>query len=108
MKQVGAWNIAIGVTLIVLGVLSGVMTIVNGARLIKDKSDIMFQETMKSTVFTFHGNKKRDGAVSEMKFCDSLISLFKNIRYKKKQPVRKKRQKSNRNKFENKKIEQRK
>lgn len=42
MKQVGAWNIAIGVTLIVLGVLSGVMTIVNGARLIKDKSDIMF------------------------------------------------------------------
>lgn len=42
MKQVGAWNIAIGVTLIVLGVLSGVMTIVNGARLIKDKSNIMF------------------------------------------------------------------
>ncbi len=42
MKNVGAWNIAIGVTWIVVGVLAGVMTIVNGARLIKDKSDIMF------------------------------------------------------------------
>lgn len=42
MKTVGAWNIAIGVTLIVIGILSGVMTIVNGARLIKDKSDILF------------------------------------------------------------------
>lgn len=42
MKTVGAWNVAIGVTLIVVGLLSGVMTIVNGARLIKDKSEIMF------------------------------------------------------------------
>lgn len=42
MKNVGAWNIAIGVTFIVVGILTGVMTIVNGARLIKDKSNIMF------------------------------------------------------------------
>ena len=42
MKNVGAWNIAIGIVCIVVGLLAGILTIVNGARLIKDKSGIMF------------------------------------------------------------------
>ena len=42
MKAVGIWNIAIGITVLVVGILAGVMTIVTGAKLIRDKSDIMF------------------------------------------------------------------
>lgn len=42
MKHIGAWNIAIGVTILVVGIMTGVMTIVTGAKLLKDKSDIMF------------------------------------------------------------------
>lgn len=42
MGRTGAWNIAIGVVLIVVGLAAGVLSIINGARLIKDKSGIMF------------------------------------------------------------------
>lgn len=42
MGRTGAWNIAIGVVLIVVGLTAGVLSIINGARLIKDKSGIMF------------------------------------------------------------------
>ena len=38
----GAWNIAIGVVLIVVGLAAGVVSIINGAKLIKDKSGIIF------------------------------------------------------------------
>lgn len=42
MGRSGAWNIAVGVVLIVIGLAAGVISIVNGAKLIRDKSRIMF------------------------------------------------------------------
>lgn len=42
MKKVGAWNIVFGVILIVVGVTVGVMQIVHGGKLLKDKKEIMF------------------------------------------------------------------
>lgn len=42
MGRVGAWNIAIGVVLIVVGLATGVISIISGGKLIKDKSSIMF------------------------------------------------------------------
>ena len=42
MGRCGAWNIAIGVVLIVVGLAAGVISILNGAKLIKDKAGIIF------------------------------------------------------------------
>ena len=42
MGRSGAWNIAIGVVLIVVGLAAGGVSIINGAKLIKDKSGIIF------------------------------------------------------------------
>ena len=42
MGRCGAWNIAIGVVMIVVGLGAGVIAILNGAKLIKDKAGIMF------------------------------------------------------------------
>lgn len=42
MKSVGAGNIAIGIIMIVAGLSAGIVAIVGGARLIKEKSDITF------------------------------------------------------------------
>lgn len=42
MKQTGGLSIALGVIMIVFGIAVGVLTIVNGGRLLKKKSDIMF------------------------------------------------------------------
>lgn len=42
MKQVGAWNIVFGVVLLTLGVAIGVMQIVHGGKLLKDKKEITF------------------------------------------------------------------
>ena len=42
MGRVGAWNIAIGVVLIVVGLATGVISIISGGKLIKDKSGIIF------------------------------------------------------------------
>lgn len=42
MGRSGAWNIAIGVVLIVVGLAAGVISILNGAKLIKDKAGIIF------------------------------------------------------------------
>lgn len=42
MGRVGAWNIAIGVVLIVVGLATGVISIISGAKLIKEKSGIIF------------------------------------------------------------------
>lgn len=42
MKQVGAWNIVFGVVLITLGVAIGVMQIVHGGKLLKNKKEITF------------------------------------------------------------------
>ncbi|MDF2542116.1 MAG: putative rane protein [Herbinix sp.] len=42
MKKVGVGNLVIGILLIVAGIVSGVFVIVNGAILLKKKSDILF------------------------------------------------------------------
>lgn len=42
VSRSGAWNLAIGVVVMVTGIASGVMLIVNGAKLIKQKYQITF------------------------------------------------------------------
>ncbi len=42
MKKVGGCNIAIGVISIISGVVCGILMIVNGAKLLKNKSDMLF------------------------------------------------------------------
>ena len=42
MKSVGAFNIVMGILLIVRGIRTGILVITNGARLLKDKSEIIF------------------------------------------------------------------
>lgn len=42
MKSAGVWNIVLGIILIVAGAALGIMNIVTGARLLKNKRNIMF------------------------------------------------------------------
>lgn len=42
MRSAGTASIALGIILIVTGVAAGVITIVNGARLLKHKNGIIF------------------------------------------------------------------
>lgn len=42
MKSVGAFNLVTGILLIVGGVAAGIAVIVNGAKLLNDKSDLTF------------------------------------------------------------------
>lgn len=42
MSQTGAGSIVIGIITIVTGVTAGIIAIVNGARLLKNKSEITF------------------------------------------------------------------
>lgn len=42
IKSVGGGNIAIGVIMIVTGLVCGILAIVNGGRLLKEKSDRLF------------------------------------------------------------------
>lgn len=42
MKHTGAAGIAVGIIMIVAGVVVGVITIINGARLLKNKNQIIF------------------------------------------------------------------
>lgn len=41
MKHAGAWNIALGIVLLVIGVTCGVMLIITGGKLIKNKKEIL-------------------------------------------------------------------
>lgn len=41
MSYSGSWNLAIGITVMVVGIAAGVMLIINGVRLIKQKYQIM-------------------------------------------------------------------
>lgn len=43
MRSTGAGNIALGIIIMVTGIAAGILTIVNGARLLKDKKEITFQ-----------------------------------------------------------------
>jgi hypothetical protein len=42
MKSVGALNLVMGIIMIIAGVATGVMVIVNGAKLLAGKSDLTF------------------------------------------------------------------
>ncbi len=42
MKSVGVWNLVMGILLIVAGVVSGILLILNGAKLLKKKSELLF------------------------------------------------------------------
>ena len=42
MRNAGAWNVALGIVMIVVGVTTGIVVIVNGANLLKKKSEITF------------------------------------------------------------------
>ncbi|MGN6711542.1 MAG: hypothetical protein ACTHKA_07935 [Anaerocolumna jejuensis] len=42
MKSVGVGNLVIGILLIITGIASGVLVIVNGSRLLRKKSEILF------------------------------------------------------------------
>lgn len=42
MKNVGGWNIAIGIVLIVVGVATGILQIIHGGKLLNNKKDITF------------------------------------------------------------------
>lgn len=41
MTGAGAGNIAVGIVVLVMGIVSGILMIVNGARLLKRKSEIL-------------------------------------------------------------------
>ena len=42
VKSVGVWNLVMGILLIVAGVVSGTLLILNGAKLLKKKSELLF------------------------------------------------------------------
>ncbi len=42
MKSVGVWNLVMGILLIVAGIVSGILLILNGAKLLKKKSELIF------------------------------------------------------------------
>ena len=42
MGRVGGGTLALGIIVLVTGLVTGILTIVNGARLLKGKSDLMF------------------------------------------------------------------
>ncbi len=42
MTGVGAGNLVIGIILLVVGITTGILAIVNGSRLLKAKSDLIF------------------------------------------------------------------
>ncbi len=42
MGRIGASNLAIGICILTVGISAGVLLIVNGARLLRHKSNIMF------------------------------------------------------------------
>lgn len=42
MTQVGGGSIALGVIVLVTGIATGILMIINGARLLKRKSELMF------------------------------------------------------------------
>ena len=42
MKDAGVFNLAIGISLIVFGTVTGILAIVHGAQLLRRKNDVLF------------------------------------------------------------------
>ena len=51
MSTVGGGNIALGIVVLVTGLAAGILIIVSGARLLKRKSEIMFEAGSSLTAF---------------------------------------------------------
>lgn len=42
MRHAGAWNIALGITIMVIGLGAGIISVINGGILLNRKNDITF------------------------------------------------------------------
>jgi hypothetical protein len=42
MKSVGVWNLVLGILMIIAGLVAGILLILNGSKLLKKKSDLLF------------------------------------------------------------------
>jgi hypothetical protein len=42
MKSVGVWNLVLGILLILAGIVSGILMILNGVKVLTKKSDLLF------------------------------------------------------------------
>ena len=42
MKSVGVWNLVLGILMIIVGAVAGSLLILNGAKLLRKKSEILF------------------------------------------------------------------
>lgn len=42
MKSVGVWNLVLGILMILAGAVTGSLLIINGAKLLRKKSDLLF------------------------------------------------------------------
>ncbi|NLP16560.1 MAG: hypothetical protein GX379_05960 [Clostridiales bacterium] len=42
MKSVGVWNLVLGIVLILSSLTAGIFLIINGTKLLKKKSDLLF------------------------------------------------------------------
>lgn len=42
MKSVGVWNLVLGILMIIAGAVAGSLLILNGAKLLRKKSEILF------------------------------------------------------------------
>jgi len=42
MKTVGVWNLVLGILMIIAGLVAGILLILNGTKLLKKKSDLLF------------------------------------------------------------------
>lgn len=42
MTNVGAGDLALGIIVLITGIVTGILMIINGARLLRSKSDLMF------------------------------------------------------------------
>ena len=50
MSKVGAWNIVFGIIMIIVGLTVGIMQIIHGGKLLSDKKEIMFQESISKVI----------------------------------------------------------
>ena len=57
MKSVGSFNLVMGILLIVSGITTGVLFIAKGARLLKDKSELMWGDCNRNFLFSWENTK---------------------------------------------------
>ena len=65
MSVIGAGNLALGIVVLVAGIVSGILMIVGGARLLKGKSDLLFSKGIRLE----KGDGKKSPAVMQSLLC---------------------------------------